>query len=674
MRVLVGWILAVGLAAAPAFAGTGTGTDGSGDTKTPPSTATATEAAKPDVAAAPKPAAAPAKPEATSVENELQQLRDLIVSQSKELEATRQQLREQKQQMMMLEDSVKASSTSTDALEASPAAGIDPSTIRVSNSPGATHSAWSGANPESDEPASLHYKGITLTPGGFMAAETGWRGKAVSADINTPFNSIPLPGSSAYNISEFNASGRQSRISMLVQGKLDNVTIGGYYETDFLSAGTTSNYNQSNSFTLRQRQFWGQAKFNNGFTFTGGQMWSLATETGHAMDNRTELTPLTIDPQYNVGFSWLRQYGARFTKSLLDNKLTLGFSIENAQATPITVHGQPTGSVTSGSVVTITCTGDPGCPASGTVAVASSGSTTTTYTNYLLGQAGAGGGLLNSLANFSYNKTPDFIFKAVLEPGFGHYEVYGLVSTFRDRIFPCATASATAPCLIDATVMAPSAEGAYNDSRTGGGIGASARWHLFNKHLDFGVKGMGGNGIGRYGSAQLPDATIRPDGTIALLHNWMGLGTIQIYPTPKLDIYLNAGDEYVSRGQYEKTAGSGVFNEGYGYNTENNSGCWTETPPTETTPAGTTAGAGFVPGSLSNCTGDTRNIIEGTAGFWYRFYKGPRGAIQYGMQFSYIVRNTWSGSTGAGAGTAHPSGSPTAWEPMLFTSFRYYLP
>ena len=668
MRVLVAWFLALGLAAAPALAGTGAGTDGSGDTKTPPNAATAPDASKqPAAAAETKPAATPAKPEATSMETELQQLRDLIVSQSKELEATRQQLREQKQQMKELEDSVRTNTS--DDYTASPASGIDPTTVRVGNAPAvAGHSAWSGASPESDEPAALHFKGVTLTPGGFMAAETVWRDHAVSADVNTPFNSIPLPGSSATHLTEFNASGRQSRISMLVQGKLADATIGGYYEADFLSAGTTSNYNQSNSFTLRQRQFWGQAKFNNGFTVTGGQMWSLATETAKAMDNRTETLPMTIDPQYTVGFTWLRQFGVRFTKSLMDNKLTVGFSIENAQATPITVHGNPTGTTTTGqALVSCPVPGANGCSATGTILV---GGTTTTFTNYLLGQAGAGGGLLNSLANFTYNKTPDFIFKAVWEPGIGHYEVFGLVSTFRSRVFPCATATATAPCAIDNTVVAPSVEGAFNDSRTGGGIGASARWTLLNKKLLVGIKGMGGNGIGRYGSAQLPDATIRPNGTIALLHNWMGLGTIQLYPTSKLDIYMNVGDEYVSRGQYS-TNGT-TFNEGYGISTANNSGCWTETLPTTTTPAGTTAGAGFVPGSLGSCTGDTRNIIEGTIGFWYRFYKGSKGTLQYGMQGSYIVRSTWSGD--GGNLTAHPSGSPTAWEPMVFTSLRYYLP
>ena len=40
-------------------------------------------------------------------------------------------------------------------------------------------------------------------------------------------------------------------------------------------------------------------------------MWSLVTETKKGMDNRTEALPMTIDPQYNVGFSWARQYGFR---------------------------------------------------------------------------------------------------------------------------------------------------------------------------------------------------------------------------------------------------------------------------------------------------------------------------------------------------------------------------
>ena len=135
-----------------------------------------------------------------------------------------------------------------------------------------------------------------------MAAETVWRQKALSSDINSNLNANPFNGSWRLHVSEFNASGRQSRFSLLTEGKLDNVKIGGYYETDFLSAGITSNDNQSNSYTLRQRQFWGQAAFTSGWSVTGGQMWSLLTETTKGMDNRTEALPATIDAQYHAGF------------------------------------------------------------------------------------------------------------------------------------------------------------------------------------------------------------------------------------------------------------------------------------------------------------------------------------------------------------------------------------
>ena len=45
-----------------------------------------------------------------------------------------------------------------------------------------------------ESPLAIHYKGITITPGGFLAAETVWRQRAEGADINTALNSIPYSG------------------------------------------------------------------------------------------------------------------------------------------------------------------------------------------------------------------------------------------------------------------------------------------------------------------------------------------------------------------------------------------------------------------------------------------------------------------------------------------------
>ena len=68
-------------------------------------------------------------------------------------------------------------------------------------------------------PTALHYKGVTITPGGYAAAETVTRTRANSADINTPFNSIPYPGNSLSTVPESNFTSRQSRLSLWPKAK-----------------------------------------------------------------------------------------------------------------------------------------------------------------------------------------------------------------------------------------------------------------------------------------------------------------------------------------------------------------------------------------------------------------------------------------------------------------------
>jgi len=459
-----------------------------------------------------------------------------------------------------------------------------------------------------ESPLAIRFKGITITPGGFLAAETVYRNRALGADINTPFNSISMPGAGQNAVSEFYGSGRQSRISLLGEGTLKDVKMSGYYEADFLSAATTSNNNQSNSYSLRQRQIWGQAAFNNGWSITGGQMWSLVTETKKGVDNRTEALPMTIDPQYTVGFSWARQYGFRVAKNF-DNHFWLAASLENPQTT-FAARGNAS--------------------------------------NFAFGSPGTLGGLYNNQANYSFNAMPDVIVKAVAEPGFGHYEIFGVLARFRDRVYPCAEPPAD-PALCNGGVA--SVSGAFNDSRTGGGIGANARITLA-KQFDFGVHFLGGNGVGRYGTGGLPDATVHPDGTLALLRSYQALGTLE-WHKPRFDLYLNAGSEYVGRNW--STDPISLKAVGYGSQLFVTTGCYSETLP---------GSGGFAFGGLANCNADTRNLIEGTAGFWVKLYNGPRGRLQLGPQYSYVTRNTWAGT----------GGTPHGIDNLVFTSFRYYLP
>lgn len=475
---------------------------------------------------------------------------------------------------------------------------------------------------EMESPLAIHFKGITITPGGFLVGESVYRNRALGGEA-TPFNSVSMPGSGQNGISEFYGSGRQSRISMLAEGKFSNVKLSGYYEADFLSAGVTSNNNQTNSYTLRQRQVWSQAAFDNGWSFTAGQMWTLATETKKGVDNRTEATPMTIDPNYTVGFSFARQWGVRVAKKF-DNRFWLAASLENPQ----TIFA-----------------------ASGNAA------------NFALGGPGSGGGLYNgggsptgsALANYSFNATPDVIVKAVFEPGMGHYEIFGILSRFRDRVYPCEEPPANTS-LCNGGVQ--STEGAYNSSKNGGGLGANARITFF-KQLDLGLHGLYGNGVGRYGASGLPDATVNPDGTLAPLRSYQALATLE-WHKPRFDFYLNGGEEYVGR-RYAVDPVS-LKTVGYGAPSFVDSGCYSETLPS--------SGNGYGFGGLSNCSGNTQRVIEGTVGFWLKVHSGPRGRLQFGPQYSFISRDAWTG-TGATAGTYV---APHGIDNLLYTSFRYYLP
>ena len=153
------------------------------------------------------------------MESELQELRDLIEAQSKQIQTQSEALKEQQQQMLTLENQLKVVSPANASISAAPgerfsasSPAMDPSAIAPNAAVAPNSAAGAQKNPEEDEPPSLRFKGITLTPGGYMAAETVWH-RGAGSDINSAFNSVPLPGNSQSHITEFNASGRQSRIA-----------------------------------------------------------------------------------------------------------------------------------------------------------------------------------------------------------------------------------------------------------------------------------------------------------------------------------------------------------------------------------------------------------------------------------------------------------------------------
>jgi hypothetical protein len=489
-------------------------------------------------------------------------------------------------------------------------------------------------NEKIESPTTIHYKGVTITPVAFFAFEGVFRNRSVNSDINTPFNSIPFPSAPEGHVSELNFSGRQSRLGGLFEGKAGNVKLSGYFESDFLGTGTSSNNNQSNSYVLRQRQIWGQAATQSGFTVTGGQMWSLVTENGKGADNRTEKLPNTIDPQYMVGYSWTRQPAIRLQQKYGDYKtgaVTVAMSVEQAQITNFTANG-------------------------------------TNPAEYFFAGPGQNGGLYNAagnigngntagsagITNYANNVAPDVVLKFAFDNKYGHAEIGGLGRFLRDYYYPVLSTT-----LVNNTPTYTYATTYQSNTKSAGGVFGSVRVSL-SKYADIAVQAMAGQGVGRYGSAQLADATLRPDETLEPLRNYHGMFSLETHPTSKFDLFAYYGGEYAQRTVYTTAAGNLI---GYGPSNLSNAGCY------NTPVSGGTAGTG---GSITaaTCGSPTKYIQEGMIGFIYRPISSPKfGRLQYSATYSLIQRQLW-----AGVGSATTPVSPRAQDSMVHIQMRYYIP
>ena len=247
---------------------------------------------------------------------------------------------------------------------------------------------------------------VKVTVGGFVEAASIYRSKNEVADIGSNFNTaIPfdLTGASKKGAdnpiahqSEFRETARQSRITALVEAKAtEHTTISGYLESDFLGAGQTANSNESNSYNPRVRVFYGTIDESAcGVHFLAGQEWSLLTTDKVGIIPRQENIPLTIDAQYVPGFNWTRNPQLRLAKDFDDQKIWLAISAESPQAV-LTGIGTPPSFINA--------------------------------TN-------AGGSLFDKNNNYTSDFAPDIIAKAAFDPGYGHYEIFGITRFFHDYV------------------------------------------------------------------------------------------------------------------------------------------------------------------------------------------------------------------------------------------------
>ncbi len=431
---------------------------------------------------------------------------------------------------------------------------------------------------------------VRVTLGGFIEAAGIFRSRNEDADIASSFNTgIPLAQSANYHQDEFRGSARQSRISLLAEANPnDYTTLSAYYETDFNSAGVTSNSVESNSYTLRTRQLYATyARSDDDFYVLGGQSWSLLTMFRKGITPRTEDSPGVIDAQYIPGFVWSRNVGLRVVKGFNHDKFDIGVSVESPQDTY-------TQAATSLSGATINTT-NPGLSGNGST--------------------------LNSLATYSTEYAPDVIAKVTADPGWGHYELFGVARFLHDRVSTLGNGSGN-------TVLA-------------GGGGAGMTLPLIPKRLEFRLSALVGDGVGRYGSGQFSDATIARDGSPQPLPEVLALTGLLFHANKKLDLYDYIGTEQIL---HRESYSVGKNNYGYGNPRYNNAGCDIEIS------------------AAATCTGNSRGIVQETVGFWWKFFHGDYGTMQAGAQYSYTDRTTFRGA----------GGSPHTDNNIAMFSFRYF--
>jgi hypothetical protein len=482
--------------------------------------------------------------------------------------------------------------------------------MQIEQIPGAVQTAVAARPPPTLD--KLKYKGISLTLGGFAEAAGIYRSKNIGSDITSSFAKIPFENLALSRADELRFTARQSRLSFLAQGDINVATHAAFYgEFDFQAAAQTANSNESNSYNPRIRHLYATMDWDDwGLHLLGGQTWSLLTLNGQGITPRNEVPPTTIDGQYVPGFAWARQPQFRITKDFADKQLWVALSLENPQSTFVGTagNGLPFG-ITVTDLVSGNATINP--PPVGLVAS--------------LG--------FNTVNTMSLNHAPDVILKAAWEPNIGgsrplHIEAFGIYRDFHDQI----------------TVLPGNAlglkPGLYQPDIGAGGGGAGITYAAIPKVLDLQASVLVGKGIGRYGAGQLLDATLRADGSVAPISETMMFVGATWHATPKLDVYLYAGQE---REGSEASTFGGV-NYGFGNLTN-----------TRFTKAGCTTVGGL-------CPAVARQVGQITAGLWDKAYTGSFGQIRLGLQYSHTEVDAFPGG----------GYTPTTTDDMVFTSLRYY--
>jgi hypothetical protein len=618
MRGILGWAIALLLVVPPAMAKAG---GAAGDNPAPANAgAAATGEASPDATATAKAG------DTASLEVEIDELRDLLQSQTKLLQNQGEQLSEQQKKMELLENELKAAKEGRENLVAAPAptsATIAPSatisassaiapstaspTVLTASAPATSPAAQPvGATPapqvQPDSPIQFHLGSAYITPLGFMDFTAVVRDHNAGGGIGSNFAAVPYQITSATgainlsnSVSEARLSMQNSRFGFRVDAAVKGAHVIGYMEADFLGNNATNVAVSSNSNTLRSRLYWVDVS-KGSWEVLGGQTWSLITP------GRSGISPLPanifntndIDVNYQIGLVWGRIPELRFVYHP---------SVKMAFAVALDQQEQYVGGSAGAPV--------PVLPTGGTV----NGGVATLFGTQLDNQTTT----VNAPEVF-----PDLIVKAAFDPTPKmHFEVGGV-----ERQFKVAVNSAVAT---NSPVV--------TKAITGGGIFANINVMVL-PGLRLLTNNFYGSAVGRYIYGQVPDVIVRANGSLSPIHAASTVSGFE-YTWKNTLLYGYYGAVYA----YKNRATVNGLEYGYGVDA-------------------------FQPGPVTTnyaaAIAENRTIQEYTIGVNETLWKDAKyGAINLMAQYSYLFRDPWSVSPGNPLNAALNLG---------FLDLRYTLP
>jgi len=156
---------------------------------------------------------------------------------------------------------------------------------------------------------------------------------------------------------------------------------------------------------------------------------------------------------------------------------------------------------------------------------------------------------------------------------------------------------------------------------------------------------LAGYGIGRYGSAGLPDATYKANGAPQPLPEIEAMLGVIGHVTPALDLFAYGGTEQEGR----KFGGTGA--SGYGYGN-----------PTATNFSNADCGVINNAAAPGACTANTKAATGIQVGAWYTALRGGFGTLKAGVSYQYDKREVFDNKLG---------GAPTTDENVFLVTVRY---